>query len=42
MAKHFLYHIFSMDKQENPMPEAKWQRLLGWLQSIFQKEKGEA
>lgn len=42
MAKHFLYHIFRMDKAENPMPEEKKQSLLRWLQSIFQREKGEA
>ena len=42
MAKHFLYHIFCMDKAENKMPEEKKQSLLRWLQSIFQREKGEA
>ena len=42
MKQHFLYHIFRMDKAENPMPEGKKQNLLRWLHSIIQKEKGEA
>lgn len=41
MEKHFLYHIFRMDKMEKPMPEGKKQSLFRWLQSIIQKEKGE-
>ena len=42
MAKHFLYHIFRMDKQENPIPEGKRQRLLRWIRDILKREKGEA
>ena len=41
MAKHFLYHIFCMDKQENPMPEGKRLRLLRWIRDILRIEKGE-
>lgn len=39
--KHFLYHIFSVDKQENPMPIIKKRRLLSRLREILWNNKGE-
>lgn len=32
---HFLFHIFRMDKEENPMPTARAEILMKLLRSIF-------
>ena len=32
---HFLFHIFKMDKAENPMPQNQAERLLHYLKSVF-------
>jgi hypothetical protein len=41
---HFLFHIFRMDKAENPMPQNQAERLLHYLKSVFmdntKNEKG--
>ena len=41
---HFLFHIFRMDREENPMPRLKAESLLQYLKELFttepKKEKG--
>ena len=41
---HFLFHIFRMDRDENPMPRLKAESLLQYLKELFttepKKEKG--
>ncbi len=41
---HFLFHIFRMDKAENPMPQNRAELLLQYLKNVFMdnttKEKG--
>ena len=41
---HFLFHIFKMDKAENPMPQSQAETLLHYLKSVFtanaKNEKG--
>ena len=32
---HFLFHIFRMDKAENPMPQNRVEILLHYLKSVF-------
>ena len=32
---HFLFHIFRMDKAENPMPQNQAETLLHYLKSVF-------
>ena len=32
---HFLFHIFRMDKEENPMPQLKAETLLNQIKLIF-------
>ena len=32
---HFLFHIFRMDKTENPMPQSRAETLLHYLKSVF-------
>lgn len=32
---HFLFHIFKMDKAENPMPQSQAETLLHYLKSVF-------
>lgn len=32
---HFLFHIFRMDKAENPMPRNQAETLLHYLKSVF-------
>ena len=32
---HFLFHIFRMDKAENPMPQNQATALLHYLKSVF-------
>ena len=37
---HFLFHIFRMDKEENPMPQNRAEPLLRYLKKVFaDKEK---
>ena len=39
---HFLFHIFRMDKAENPMPQNQAETLLHYLKSVFMdNEKAE-
>ena len=35
--RHFLFHIFRMDKAENPMPQKQAENLLRYLKSVFKK-----
>lgn len=41
---HFLFHIFRLDREENPMPRLKAESLLQKLQQFFttgpKKERG--
>ena len=32
---HFLFHIFKMDKAENPMPQNQAENLLHYIKSVF-------
>lgn len=32
---YFLFHIFKMDKAENPMPQSQAETLLHYLKSVF-------
>ena len=32
---HFLFHIFRLDREENPMPRNKAEGLLRYLKQIF-------
>ena len=36
---HFLFHIFKMDKAENPMPQKTMEALLHYLKSVFMDNK---
>ena len=39
--RHFLFHIFRMDKAENPMPKPQVESLMQYLKNIWtEKEKG--
>ena len=33
--RHFLFHIFRLDKAENPMPQNQAEILLHYLKSVF-------
>ncbi len=35
---HFLFHVFRMDKEENPMPTPQTENLLHQLRLIFIKK----
>ena len=41
---HFLFHIFRLDREENPMPRHKAESLLQYLMQLFttgpKKERG--
>ena len=32
---HFLFHLFEVDKAENPMPQKRAKTLLHYLKSVF-------
>jgi hypothetical protein len=36
---HFLFHLFKMDKAENPMPKDQAESLLSYLKSVFSDKK---
>lgn len=38
--RHFLFHVFRMDKEENPMPTNQAEALLQRLRKMFKNEKG--
>lgn len=33
---HFLFHIFRMDKDDNPMPRIRAESLMDFLKKVFQ------
>ena len=35
---HFLFHIFRLDREENPMPRSKAEGLLRYLKQFFTNE----
>ena len=36
---HYLFHIFRMDKAENPMPESRAETLLKCLRTVFENKR---
>ena len=38
---HFLFHIFRMDKAENPLPPNQAETMLQRLKKLLQNKKGE-
>ena len=39
--RHFLYYIFSWDREHNPMPAKKVSELLTFLHNVLYKERKE-
>lgn len=37
--KHFLFHIFRMDREEHPMPPGRAEMLRKFLKTVFAEKK---